>query len=236
MHIIAVASQKGGSGKTTITAHLGVASAQAGRRPVAVVDTDPRGQLSEWWNERSAEDPAFAHIHPDRVASDLDAMRSLGVQLAIFDTPPAITGSIATVIGYAHLVLVPVRPSPHDLRAAGATVALAERLGKPFVFVLNGAERNARITKEAVTTLSDIGTVAPIIIHDTVMLAECMIGGRTVMETNPDSRAAQEMEQLYASVMQRLGAPLRSPSAQRAFAPRPRKVFGQRGSQGSAAA
>ena len=60
MHIIAVASQKGGSGKTTLAGHLAVAVDRAGAGPVALVDTDPQGSLSDWWNERQRETPLLA--------------------------------------------------------------------------------------------------------------------------------------------------------------------------------
>ena len=57
MHIIAVASQKGGSGKTTLAGHLAVQADRSGFGTVALVDTDPQGSLSEWWNARTAETP-----------------------------------------------------------------------------------------------------------------------------------------------------------------------------------
>ena len=59
------------------------------------------------------------------------------------------------------LVVVPTRPSPHDLRAVGVTVELVERLGKPLVFVVNAASPRARITSETAIALSQHGTLAP---------------------------------------------------------------------------
>ncbi|HYC14067.1 MAG TPA: ParA family protein, partial [Stellaceae bacterium] len=68
MHVIAVASQKGGSGKTTLAGHLAVAADRAGAGPVALVDTDPQGSLAEWWNARVAETPLFARTAAERLA------------------------------------------------------------------------------------------------------------------------------------------------------------------------
>jgi chromosome partitioning protein len=48
MRIIVVASQKGGSGKTTISGHLAVEAERNGHGPVAVIDTDPQGSLAHW--------------------------------------------------------------------------------------------------------------------------------------------------------------------------------------------
>ena len=65
MQVIAVVSQKGGSGKTTLTGHLSVQAGLSGSGPVAVVDTDPQGSLAAWWNERVAEAPLFLQTKHD---------------------------------------------------------------------------------------------------------------------------------------------------------------------------
>jgi chromosome partitioning protein len=204
MHIIAVASQKGGSGKTTVAGHLGVAADRAGAGPVALVDTDPQGSLSEWWNARKAETPLFARTGTERLAADIERMRGLGIELLIIDTPPAIESTIVEVIRLADLVVIPARPSPHDLRAAGATVDLVERLAKPLVFVLNGATPRARITSEAVMALSQHGTLAPVILHHRTGFAASMIDGRTVMEIVGDERSSAEVMQLWDYLGRRL--------------------------------
>jgi chromosome partitioning protein len=61
--------------------------------------------------------------------------------------------------------VIPTRPSPHDLRAAGATVELADRSDKPFMFVIYAATPRARITSDAAIALSQHGTVSPTTIH-----------------------------------------------------------------------
>ncbi|HXQ52331.1 MAG TPA: ParA family protein [Stellaceae bacterium] len=204
MHIIAVASQKGGSGKTTLAGHLAVAADRAGAGPVVLIDVDPQGSLSAWWNARNSNTPLFACAAAPRLAAGLDQIRALGVSLLIIDTPPAIESTITEVVRFADLVLIPARPSPHDLRAAGATVEVVERLGKPLVFVINGAIPRARITAEAVITLAQHGTLAPTIIHHRTGFASSMIDGRTVMEIPGEPRAAAEIKQLWDFVAARL--------------------------------
>ena len=142
MRVLALASQKGGSGKTTLSGHLAVQAQRAGAGPVVLIDIDPQGSLADWWNEREAEFPAFAQTTVARLANDLAILRQQGFKLAVIDTPPAITMAIQSVISVAELIVVPTRPSPHDLRAVGATVDLCERAGKPLIFVVNA--RNAR--------------------------------------------------------------------------------------------
>ena len=202
--IILFGNKKGGSGKTTLSGHLAVQAELSGAGPVVLVDTDPQGSLTAWWNEREAPTPAFAQTNVSRLLSDLDQLREQGFKLAIIDTPPAITLAIQSVIAVSDLIIIPTRPSPHDLRAAGATVELADRSDKPFMFVINAATPRARITSDAAIALSQHGTVSPATIHQRTDFASSMIDGRTVMEINPESRSSKEIAELWDYVSDRL--------------------------------
>ncbi|TCP36984.1 ParA family protein [Sphingomonas sp. BK235] len=204
MRVLAMASQKGGSGKTTLSGHLAVQAQRAGAGPVVLIDIDPQGSLADWWNERQDEFPAFAQTIVSRLAADLEALRAQGFKLAVIDTPPAITMAIQSVVQVAELIVIPTRPSPHDLRAVGATVDLCERSGKPLLFVVNAATPKARITSDAAIALSQHGTVAPITIHQRTDFAASMIDGRTVMEVDPKGRSAAEIAELWSYVSDRL--------------------------------
>jgi len=204
MRVLALASQKGGSGKTTLSGHLAVQAQRAGAGPVVLMDIDPQGSLADWWNERQDEMPAFAQTTVARLASDLAELREQGFKLAVIDTPPAITAAIQSVIQVAELIVIPTRPSPHDLRAVGATVELCERSGKPLLFVVNAATPLAKITYEAAIALSQHGTVAPVVLHHRTDFAASMIDGRTVMEVNPSSKSAKEVAELWEYIADRL--------------------------------
>ena len=204
MRIVAVTSQKGGSGKTTITGHLAVEAARTSGEPVALIDTDPQGSLTDWWNEREAEQPVFAQASLSTLDHDLARLKEVGVRLVFIDTPPAITNAIQTVVTRSDLVIIPTRPSPHDLRAAGKTVDLVERAGKPLVFVVNSATARARLTGEAAIALSQHGTVAPTILHNRQDFAASMIDGRTVMEANASGKSAEEVAMLWQYVSDRI--------------------------------
>ena len=204
MRVLAMASQKGGSGKTTLSGHLAVQAQRAGAGPVVLIDIDPQGSLSDWWNERQTDYPAFAQTTVARLAADLEALRGQGFKLAVIDTPPAITMAIQSVIQVAELIVIPTRPSPHDLRAVGATVDLCDRAGKAAIFVVNAATPKARITADAAVALSQHGTVAPITIHHRVDFAASMIDGRTVMEVDPTGKSAGEVVALWDYIADRL--------------------------------
>jgi len=232
MRKIVFASQKGGSGKTTLAGHIAVEAERQGAGPVALIDTDPQGSLAKWWNVRQDPAPAFIQSVFSNLFHDLDTARADGFQLVVIDTPPAVTRAISEVVAYADLVVAPTRPSPHDLRAVGPTVEIANARGKPLVFVVNGATARARITSEAAVALSQHGTVAPTVIHQRVDFAASMIDGRTVMEMTPVCRSAQEIGQLWSYIDARLnrveGARRGVAGMEASFTVSPSRVFGRR--------
>ncbi len=205
MHVLAIASRKGGSGKTTLTGHLSVEAERRGHGPVAIMDVDPQGSLADWWNERVDPAPVFVNTSLETLAADIERLRAAGIKTVIIDTPPAITGAIRQVVDVCDLVLIPTRPSPHDLRSVKATVALVEDMDKPLVFVINAATPRARITKEAVVALSQHGPLAPSLIHQRVDFASSMIDGRTVMELPGAPLATQEIERTWEYLASRMG-------------------------------
>lgn len=182
MKVIVIASQKGGVGKTTLAGHLAVQAEAAGAGPVALIDTDPQGSLAAWWNEREAEAPLFAQAETDNLPAHLAELEAAGVEL----------------------VIIPTRPSPHDLRAVGSTVELVEAAGRRMIFVINGAANRARIAGEAAVALSQHGTVAPVTLYQRTDYASSMIDGRTVQEIDAAGRSAQEVGELCKYVSAQL--------------------------------
>lgn len=204
IRVIVFTSQKGGSGKTTLCGQLAVQAELAGQGPVAVIDTDPQGSLAQWWNARATDTPVFLRVSGQYLHEDIRQLDRAGVRYVFIDTPPTVTEMISRIVAYADLVVVPTRPSPHDLRAVGPTLDIVESLRKPLVFAINAANRRARITGETAVALSQHGTVAPVTLHHRVDFATSMIHGRTVMETDPESRSAGEIREMWSYLASRL--------------------------------
>ncbi len=204
MRVIVFASQKGGSGKTTLAAHVAVQAELSNAGPVALIDTDPQGSLAKWWNVRESQQPAFIQSVFSNLFQDLDQARSEGFRLVVVDTPPAVTRAISEVVSFADMVVLPTRPSSLDMRVVGPTVDIVEAKHKQMIFVVNGATPRARITSEVAVALSQHGTVAPVTLHHRVDYAASMIDGRTVLESNPTGKSAKEIQQLWSYLHERL--------------------------------
>ena len=204
MKIIAIASRKGGVGKTTLAGHLAVQAERAGMGPVGLMDVDPQGNLADWWNARPSASPLYVRIALARLGREVERLTAQGLTYLFVDTPPTVNADVDELIALAELVVIPTRPGPHDLRSIGATIDLVERAGKPLVFVVNAAVQNARITNETLTLLSRHGHLAPTVVHHRVAFASSMTDGRTVMETVPNSPGSAEIERLWAYLHQRV--------------------------------
>jgi len=200
MRTIVIASPKGGTGKSTLAGHLAVEAERQRGGPVAIVDTDPQGTLSDWWNARQTPTPLFAAVDTAHLSSRLEALREHGIEVVLIDTPPAFTQTTHRTLSVADLVVVPVRPSPHDLRAVGTVIEAVEQQGKPFVFVVNAAIPRTRIALDAVRALAQHGKVAPATLHNRIDFATSMVDGRTARELNEKSRSSGEVAELWSYV------------------------------------
>jgi len=134
----------------------------------------------------------------------LETLQRSGIQLVVIDTPPFATSEVSAIVSAANLVVVPVVPSPHDLRAIGETIDVVERERKPMVFVVNNASTNGRLTFQAVTALSQHGTVAPVVLHARQDFRSTMIKGRTAAEVYPKGKSASEVSDLWTYLETRL--------------------------------
>ena len=129
MIVIAVCNTKGGVGKTTIAASLAVRAAKESPR-VALLDLDPQGSLTQWWNRRGQSLNPEVMRGVETASDGVDAVQQLGYDWLIIDTPPAFLQLIIDTIDVADLVVIPIKASSIDVAASEDAVALSrERLG-----------------------------------------------------------------------------------------------------------
>jgi chromosome partitioning protein len=200
MKTIVITSQKGGSGKTTVAAHLSVECERCGEGPACLIDTDKQATLTLWHERREQDTPQRVELPFARLSQGLTALAERDMAYCFIDTAPTISEQSAAMLALADLVLIPVRPSPADLWAVAETVALVKEAAKPFLFVITQAKAQASITAQAVAALSQHGRVAPAFIADRVPYAVAMTGGRTAPELSAKSPAAQEIAALWVDV------------------------------------
>lgn len=138
MHVIAFTSRKGGSGKSTLCAHLSV-YADAPDAPALLIDCDPQGSLSLWHELRRAATPVLAQCEARELADTVEAARQDGISWVMIDTPPHNTADIAAALRVADLAVIPFRPAVFDIAAVAATLDMARAIGKPVLPVINAA-------------------------------------------------------------------------------------------------
>ena len=200
MYVVVMASRKGGAGKTTIAVHLAVEAGRAGAGPVAIVDKDPMQGMTQWWDARSNKEPV---LFKGVVTNLVPTLRKQGFRLLLVDTPPSIGEEVALAVRSASLVLIPVQPSPNDLRAAGSTVSMTNGLKKPLAFVVNRVKPRVRLTMQAFEALAPHGVIAPLF-YDRTDYAAAMNDGLTAPELDTKGPAQGEVSALWKYIASRL--------------------------------
>lgn len=189
MLVITVASQKGGAGKTTLARSL--ACAWPGR--VAVADLDPQQSLAEWHALRDGEPVLVSGVTHSTVPTAVQRLadQSPSFDLLVIDTPPSAHNWLQDLFSLSDYVLLPVRPSPDDLRAIGSTLAMVEDAGTDFCFVVSQAKPRTRMVPEAIKVLAQHGKVAPSVLHDRTQFQVAALNGSAVTDTK--GKAADEV-------------------------------------------
>ena len=207
MYTLAIAAAKGGVGKTTIAAATCVAAPTTDPgASVGLVDLDPQGSATRWWNDRRQPSPIHISVGREPLAGVCRRARGDGCTLLVLDCPPGFSDISLEAIGTADLVLIPTGASELDLTAVEATVEMARQANKPYRLVLNRAVFRSRLAGRAVTTLRAAGGLLMPTVHQRVAIAAAMTTGATALETEPEGAGARELMALWYGVRAVLGA------------------------------
>ncbi len=205
MKTLALLSQKGGSGKTTLALHIAVAAERSGVSTV-VVDLDPQASAAAWGDSRHADAPAVVSCQAARLAAVLQAAEQGGAGLAVIDTAPHAESASLAAARAADVILVPCRPGILDLRAIGSTLDLAKLAGKPAHVVLCCVPARGGLADEAEQAVAGYGVaVAPVRIGQRSAFAASLVAGLTAQECEHGGKAAHEVAALFSWLRSKIG-------------------------------
>lgn len=203
-HIICVAQQKGGAGKTTIVSNLAIAFLEEGKR-VVLIDTDPQGSLGKWMDIREETLGEHAHL---RFATATAYGMSRAVRefrneadVILVDTPPKADSDVRSVLRESDLILVPVAASQADVWATHDILDLADRAQKPTYIVLNRTRVGTRVGEDVARSVAELeAKQLRSSLASRVIYAEALGRGLGVMEAKKTGSASDEVRALAAEV------------------------------------
>jgi chromosome partitioning protein len=208
MKTIAIISQKGGAGKTTVSIHLAVAAEALGLK-TAIFDLDPQASAASWADKRLKNEPVVVSAQANRLPSLLEQAAAQEADLVIIDSAPNADGASLAAARAADLILIPCRPAAFDLNAIGTTLALASVAGKPAYVLLNAVPSQGKVGEEARQALVAGGVaVADPLLHQLVAYSHAVNDGRAAQELDPKSKAAAEIAALLDWLLHKVNAQL----------------------------
>lgn len=205
MPTIAIVSQKGGSGKTTLAIHLATRAAQA-KHESCIVDLDPQATAAAWSDWRGDFLPVVVTSPPARLSRTISSAAKQGVDFIVIDTPPHADAAAREAIKAADLVLIPTKPRAFDLAALDPVLDLVNFARTPAYVVLNSVPSGAtKLAGDARKSAEDIGlSVCPVELGDRGAFHRSSAKGETAAEVEPEGKAAQEIENLWKWLNKRL--------------------------------
>lgn len=198
MKTIAIAMQKGGVGKSTLTRSIAVAASKAGMN-VLTLDMDAQQSTTQWADRRGDQLPLVRFVTEIELPKVLKQAAEAGCDLVVIDTPPARSTEAPAAVEYADLVLVPCTPDIEAYEQLPRTERLARTTGKPAAAVLTMAQPNSRSEEEIARAIfAELKLpMVPAILHRFKVHRDASRDGQTAQELEPDSKAAQEIQALW---------------------------------------
>ena len=213
MKVIAIATQKGGAGKSTIAVHLAVQALRSkANAQVVLLDLDPQGSVAGWAARRKVEDPVVLSAMPGNLETYLRQAREDGVDYVILDTPPHAGATIDAAVRAADLVVIPIRPGPFDIGAAAGTVEIMRQTNRPGLFVLSQVASTGPEGDDTEAVLANLHPNVPVAkarLGHRKAFMQALISGQAIMEFDrPNSKAVSEITALAAELGQCLRQPI----------------------------
>ncbi len=207
--IISFSNQKGGSGKSTLTANLAVLWCNSGYK-VAVVDADAQKSLTYWLDARKkyyGEDHTGLTSYNFDIRNLVDEVKSIKrkYDFILIDSPPSITFETVQIIKSSDGLFVPVQPSPLDLMATLPFLEVAKQERKKPIIILNRVMPRVKLTEAMILRLRYSGSkIARSRISSKIIFAETFTVGRGVIDLSVTSDASKEIINLGNEIIRSL--------------------------------
>jgi chromosome partitioning protein len=201
--VLVVASQKGGTGKSTLLLSLSVAAVEAGHKAM-IFDMDEQKSAEKWYQRREKEEPRLLVVKSGELEKAIEVARQKEIDFVFIDTPGKEDPSTIAAIKMADLCIVPCRPTPGDMETMPTTCNTIKRLNKPAIFVLNQSPARGTRAIEAHKGLSMLAPVSPVKIGHRVDFHDAQALGEGVTEHLPKDKAASEIRKLWKWIVSRL--------------------------------
>lgn len=202
MNVVVFAARKGGSGKSTLTAHL---AASKPSKSCLLIDADPQGSLTLWHKLR--RDEGLALRNGARGVTDIvRGAKKEGYDWVLIDTPPTVTTVVTDAIRAATLVVIPARPTVFDLAAVAETIQLCRQLRKPYAVVINAAPAKRNDGESPIVTEAREGLAKLDVplwsgqITNRTNFALALAAGEGAKEYDSESFAAAEIASLWSAI------------------------------------
>lgn len=198
MKTVAILSQKGGTGKTTLAINLAVEAAKRLGSPVGLLDLDPQASAASWGDSRNQTNPLVTSCQASRLGHHLDHFNKQGIALAFIDTAPHSETASLAAARVADLVLIPLRPAIFDLRAIAMTIDLVGVAKVPAYAVLNAVPPRGGLANEAAEAVLNYGlALAPVRITQRSALVHSLTHGQAISEYEPSGKGNAEFSKLF---------------------------------------
>mgnify|MGYP000377286832 FL=1 len=203
MKIIALASQKGGAGKTTAALHLSVAASREYRS--ALLDLDPQKSAWKWRQIREHQTPEVRAITLGELDVQIETARQGGLDFLFIDTPPHTDSTSIKALEVSDFVLIPVQPSMLDVQAVSNTIRIVKVNGSKAAAVLSRVPHQGNDANDTEAALARLGlSVSPMRIGDRAAFRRSLPSGEAVTEYEPKGKAAAEIDALWAWTLEQI--------------------------------